>query len=154
MKPLLVGVLSDTHGLLRPEALEALRDCDHILHAGDIGREDVIHRLKAIAPLTAIRGNVDRDAWAYSWPDTAELELAGCNIYMLHNLHELDFDPATEGFDVVVSGHSHKPHHYEKDGVLYLNPGSTGPRRFSLPIALARLTLVDSTISAEMLTLG
>ena len=153
-KGIVVGVVSDSHGLLRPEVIEALHGCDRILHAGDIGKPEVIQKLELLAPVTAIRGNVDRGDWADAWPETERFELQAQRFYMLHNLRDLDFDPGSQGIDVVISGHSHKPHQYRKDGVLYLNPGSIGPRRFSLPIALSRLILGETTVSVEMLTLG
>lgn len=135
-----IGVISDTHGVVRPEALAALAGVDHIVHAGDIGGPDVLAALAAIAPVTAVRGNNDRDS---PLPDTELIELGGRHIYVLHDLHELDLDPRAAGIDVVIAGHSHKPMREVKDGVLYLNPGSAGPRRFKLPIALARLRLAD-----------
>ena len=136
-----IGIISDTHGLLRPEAVERLAGVDHILHAGDIGRPDVIENLRKIAPTTAVRGNVDQDAWAATYPLTARVTLGGRCFHVLHNFAELDIDPAAAGIDVIVSGHSHRPRIEAIDGVLYLNPGSAGPRRFSLPIALATLKL-------------
>lgn len=146
---IVVGVISDTHGLLRPEALEALAEVDHIIHAGDIGDDSVIRELESIAPVTAVRGNVDKGGWANAWPETELFQLGGRYIYLLHNLDELDIDPVAAGVDVVISGHSHKPHQFHRDGVLYLNPGSIGPRRFSLPIAMARLTLGDADLRVE-----
>jgi putative phosphoesterase len=136
-----IGIISDTHGLLRPEAVERLAGVDHIIHAGDIGRADVISDLRKIAPVTAVRGNIDRDEWAAGYPQTELVKLAGRLFYVLHNLAELDIDPIAAGIDVVVSGHSHRPKIETVDGVVYLNPGSVGPRRFSLPIALATLDL-------------
>ena len=136
-----IGIISDTHGLLRPEAVERLAGVDHIIHAGDIGRADVISDLRKIAPVTAVRGNIDRDEWAAGYPQTELVKLAGRFFYVLHNLAELDLDPVAAGIDVVVSGHSHQPRIETVDGVVYLNPGSAGPRRFSLPIALATLDL-------------
>jgi putative phosphoesterase len=136
-----IGIISDTHGLLRPEAVERLAGVDHIIHAGDIGRPDVISELRKIAPVTAIRGNIDRDQWAAGYPRTALVKLAGRFFYVLHNVAELDLDPSAAGIDVVVSGHSHQPKIETVGGVVYLNPGSAGPRRFSLPIALATLDL-------------
>lgn len=144
-----VGVISDTHGLLRPEAMDALAGVDHIIHAGDIGDANVIQELESIAPVTAVRGNVDRGDWATEWPETELFELGGRYIYLLHNLDELDIDPSSAGVDLVISGHSHKPHEYKREGVLYLNPGSIGPRRFSLPIAMARLIISDSIIDVD-----
>jgi putative phosphoesterase len=136
-----IGIISDTHGLLRPEAVERLAGVDHIIHAGDIGRVDVISELRRIAPVTAVRGNIDRDEWAACYPQTELVKLGGRFFYVLHNLAELDLDPIAAGIDVVVSGHSHQPKIETVGGVVYLNPGSAGPRRFSLPIALATLDL-------------
>jgi putative phosphoesterase len=141
-----IGIISDTHGLLRPEAVERLAGVDHILHAGDIGSADVIEGLGRIAPVTAIRGNVDRGDWAQAYPATEWVTLAGRSFYLLHDLKALDLDPVAAGIDVVVSGHSHQPKVETLDGVLYLNPGSAGPRRFSLPIALATLDLTADAI--------
>jgi putative phosphoesterase len=141
-----IGIISDTHGLLRPEAVERLSGVDHIIHAGDIGRPDVIAELRKIAPVTAVRGNIDRDEWAAGYAQTELVKLGGRFFYVLHNLAELDLDPAAAGIDVVVSGHSHQPRIETVDGVVYLNPGSAGPRRFSLPIALATLDLSGDAI--------
>jgi putative phosphoesterase len=137
-----IGIISDTHGLLRPEAVEALRGVDHIIHAGDIGRPEVIEGLRTLAPTTAVRGNVDRGEWAAAYPHTEFVRLGGRSLYVLHNVNELDLDPAAAGIDVVIAGHSHQPKIETADGVLYLNPGSAGPRRFTLPIALATLELM------------
>jgi len=141
-----IGIISDTHGLLRPEAVDRLAGVDHIIHAGDIGRPDVISDLRRIAPVTAVRGNVDRDEWAAGYAQTELVKLGGRFFYVLHNLAELDLDPIAAGIDVVVSGHSHQPRIETVDGVVYLNPGSAGPRRFSLPIALATLDLSGDAI--------
>lgn len=138
-----IGVISDTHGLLRPEAVRLLTGVDVILHAGDIGSPDVIAALQAIAPVTAVRGNNDRDGWAAEYPEDALLEIGGRTLYMLHDVKELALDPRSAGFDAVVAGHSHKPKVETCDGVLYLNPGSAGPRRFTLPIALATVDVTD-----------
>ena len=143
---MMIGIISDTHGLLRPEARERLAGVDHIIHAGDIGGPEVIAGLRELAPTTAIRGNVDKGQWADDHPHTESLTLGGRSIYVLHNLNELDLDPAAAGLDVVVSGHSHRPRIETVDGVLYLNPGSAGPRRFTLPIALATLELGGDAI--------
>jgi len=132
-----VGVISDTHGLLRSEVVAALTGVNHILHAGDVGDPDILDALAAIAPLTAIRGNVDRTGICASLPATEIVELGGLTIYMLHSLDDLDLDPAASGFGVVVTGHSHQPTIERRKGVLYLNPGSAGPRRFSLPVSIA-----------------
>jgi putative phosphoesterase len=149
----LVGVISDTHGLVRDEALAALRGVEMILHAGDIGAPDVIPRLQGIAPVKAVRGNNDRDPWARGIPDTDVVEVGGIQIYILHDLAEIDLDPAAAGFQVVVSGHSHVPKSDRRAGVLYLNPGSAGPRRFRLPVSLARLRIAGNSVEPELVTL-
>lgn len=140
-----VGVISDTHGLLRPEAISALAGCDLIVHAGDVGDVSVLERLREIAPVTAVRGNVDKGGWASALPDTAVLEVGDALFFVIHDLEELELDPAAAGIHAVVSGHSHRPHVEVRHGVLFINPGSAGPRRFSLPIALARI-LVKGTL--------
>jgi putative phosphoesterase len=137
-----IGIISDTHGLLRPEAEDGLAGVDHIIHAGDIGRPEIIASLRKIAPVTAIRGNVDDGEWAHEYADTAVVRLAGKTIYVLHDLKTLRAD-ALAGVDVVVSGHSHVPKIDTVDGVLYVNPGSAGPRRFKLPITLAKLAVTS-----------
>lgn len=149
-----IGIISDTHGLLRPEAVERLAGVGHIIHAGDIGRPDVISGLRRIAPVTAVRGNVDSGEWAAGYPQTELVKLGGRFFYVLHNLAELDLDPAAAGIDVVVSGHSHQPRIETVDGVVYLNPGSAGPRRFSLPIALATLELFGAEIRPCIVDVG
>jgi uncharacterized protein len=136
-----IGIISDTHGLLRPEAERALKGVNHIIHAGDIGRPEIIEALRRIAPVTAIRGNVDSGEWAREYPDTQLVRLAGKSIYVLHDLKTLNADPGA-GVDVIISGHSHVPKIDTVGGVLYLNPGSAGPRRFKLPITLATLEIV------------
>jgi putative phosphoesterase len=148
----MMGVLSDTHGLLRPEALEALRGATHILHAGDVGDITILERLRAIAPVTAIRGNIDTHGRTAALPATEAIELEGMLIYMLHSRAELDVKPAAAGIAVVISGHSHKPSVESSGGVLYLNPGSCGPRRFSLPVTVAHLYL-DGDPRAEIVPL-
>ena len=148
-----IGVISDTHGLLRPDAVSALQGSDLIIHAGDIGRLEVIEQLEAIAPVKAIRGNIDQAAWADAFPETEVVQANDMLIYVLHNLKALDLDPQAAGFRVVVSGHSHQPKIAEKDGTLYLNPGSAGPRRFKLPIAVGRLTISGGNIRSEILPL-
>jgi hypothetical protein len=148
-----VGVISDTHGLVRPEAVAALAGVERIVHAGDIGSPDVLTQLERVAPVVAVRGNNDRDAWAAAIPQTEVVEIGGVSLYVLHDLHELDLDPRAAGFAVVIAGHSHQPRLDERDGVLYLNPGSAGPRRFKLPISLARLTVAGARVRAELLTL-
>lgn len=135
------GIISDTHGLLRPEAVRALAGSDLIIHAGDVGKPEILDALKSIAPVVAVRGNIDKGAWAEALPATAVAEMGPARIYVLHDVNELDLDPAAAGFGAVVSGHSHKPEHSERSGVLYINPGSAGARRFKLPITLARLDL-------------
>ena len=148
-----VGIISDTHGLVRPQALAALRGSAHIVHAGDIGAREVLEALSAIAPVTAIRGNNDRDAWARSLPETATVEVHGTWLYILHDVHDLDLDPRAAGFAAVISGHSHKPTVAERDGTLFLNPGSAGPRRFTLPVAVARLHLSGKALRGEIVEL-
>ena len=149
----IVGLISDTHGLLRDEALDALQGSDLIIHAGDVGDPEIIERLTAIAPVTAVRGNVDKAAWALSLPMTAVAESGSIAIYVLHDLQQLDLDPAAAGFGVVVSGHTHQPGHTERSGVLYINPGSAGPRRFKLPITVARLDLTESEWKIDFIDL-
>ena len=149
---MVVGVISDTHGLLRDEALEALRGADHILHAGDIGDPDILDELRELAPLTAVRGNVDTEKWARKLPLTEVVEIAGVSIYMLHNLDELDLKPEAAAFRVVVYGHSHHPKMEEKNGVLYFNPGSAGPRRFKLPVSVGKLFLEAGKVRGELIT--
>jgi putative phosphoesterase len=136
-----IGVLSDTHGLLRPEVEPMLRGCDHLLHCGDVGDPRILDSLAAIAPLTAIRGNVDTHGPCAALPATEAVTLGGLDIYMLHDLHELDLDPRAAGFAAVLSGHSHQPLIRQQKGVLYLNPGSCGPRRFRLPITCAEILI-------------
>jgi uncharacterized protein len=151
---MMIGVISDTHGLLRPEACERLAAVDHIIHAGDIGRPEVIAGLRELAPTTAIRGNVDTGLWAKGLPRTARLKLGGRSIHVLHDLNDLDLDPAAAGIDVIVSGHSHRPKIETVGGVLYLNPGSAGPRRFTLPIAVATLELAADALRPRLHHLG
>ena len=149
-----VGIISDTHGLLRTQAIKQLAGTDHIIHAGDIGAPEVIEGLRRIAPTTAIRGNIDIGEWATDLPDTELVELGGRAFYVLHNLSEIKLDPAASGFDVVVSGHSHRPKIETKKGVLYVNPGSAGPRRFKLPVAVATVTLSDRAILPRILEIA
>ena len=151
---MLIGVISDTHGLLRPEAVELLRGSAHIIHAGDIGSPEIIPALEKIAPITAIRGNVDTQAWARSFPETEVVELGGLHIYIIHDVNVLDLNPKAAGFAAVISGHSHQPKQETKDGVLYFNPGSAGPRRFKLPISVGRMEIVNGNVSAEILLLA
>jgi putative phosphoesterase len=149
-----VGLISDTHGLLRPEAVAFLRGSDFIVHAGDIGNAEVLKELEALAPLTAVRGNNDKGPWAEKIAETEVLQIGEVFIYVLHNLAELDLDPVAAGFQVVVSGHSHHPSIAERDGVLYVNPGSSGPRRFRLPIAVAELEVVGRSVKAKVVVLN
>ncbi len=148
-----IGLISDTHGLLRPEALAYLAGSDHIVHAGDIGDPGLLEQLAAIAPLTVVRGNNDTAGWARAIPETARLDTGGVGIYVIHDLKELAIDPPAAGVRVVVSGHSHKPACVDKDGVLYVNPGSAGRRRFSLPIAAGELLVGDGQVAARLATL-
>jgi len=152
-KPVILGVISDTHGLLRPEAIEALRGSERILHAGDVGAPEMLEALVEIAPVTAIRGNVDTDPWARALPATEVIEVSGVSIYMLHDLGQLKLKPEAAGFRVVVYGHSHQPKVEEKSGVLYFNPGSAGPRRFYLPVSVGRLTIEAGNVRAELVEL-
>jgi putative phosphoesterase len=149
-----IGILSDTHGLIRPEALAALRGCELIVHAGDIGRPEVLDALRRLAPVAAIRGNVDRGAWAKDLPERETVRIDGLNLYVLHNLKDLAFDPRAAGFRAVISGHSHRPKLEEKYGVLYFNPGSAGPRRFKLPITVGRLLFADGELRGEIVELA
>ena len=153
-RDLLVGVISDTHGLLRPQALEALRGSDLIIHAGDVGTPQVLDPLRALAPTYAVRGNVDRGSWAQTLPVSEIVDVGGRSFYVLHIIDELDLDPPTAGFAAVIFGHSHKPSIETRDGVLWLNPGSAGPRRFSLPITLARVRVAGGALKPEIVTLA
>ena len=146
-----IGVISDTHGLLRPGALAALSGCDHILHAGDVGDEDILRQLKELAPITAIRGNIDRKGSCAVLPATEAVELGGHLFYLVHSLADLDLDPVAAGISAVISGHSHQSAITHKAGVLYLNPGSAGPRRFRLPVTVARLLIDGPALMAEIL---
>ncbi len=152
-KPVTLGVISDTHGLLRLEAVEALRGSDRILHAGDVGAPEILEALAEIALVTAIRGNVDTGTWARSLPTTEVVEAGAVRIYMLHDLGQLDLKPEAAGLRVVVYGHSHQPKMEEKNGVLYFNPGSAGPRRFHLPVSVGRLTIGAGKVEAELVEL-
>lgn len=148
-----VGVLSDTHGLLRPEAVEALDGCDLLVHAGDVGKPEILEQLQAIAPVYAVRGNVDRGNWAAALPETQVVEVESALLYVLHDLGELEIGPVAAGFQAVISGHTHQPLVEERDGVLYLNPGSAGPRRFHRPVSLARLEVRGEALHAEIIYL-
>jgi len=149
----IVGVISDTHGLLRPEAVAALRGVDRIVHAGDIGAPEVLAALAELAPVTAVRGNNDKGPWARAIAETQVVDAGGVLIYVIHDVAELDVDPAAGGIGVVIAGHSHVPRNEVRDGVLWFNPGSAGPRRFKLPIALGRLTIEAGRAHGEILTL-
>lgn len=151
--PVLIGVISDTHGLLRPEALKALRGSQHILHVGDVGDSEILDKLATIAPVTAVRGNVDKAAWARKLPETEVLEIGGISIYVLHDIAQLDLKPEAAGFKAVIYGHSHVPKQETRSGVLYFNPGSAGPRRFKLPICVGRLVVERSEVRGEIVQL-
>jgi putative phosphoesterase len=148
-----IGIISDTHGLLRPEAVELLQGSEHIIHAGDIGAPEIVGELEKIAPVSAIRGNVDTQAWARRFAETEVVELAGLFLYVIHDANAIDLNPKAAGFAAVISGHSHKPKQEAKDGVLYFNPGSAGPRRFKLPISVGRLTISEGQLIGEILPL-
>ena len=149
----LVGVISDTHGLLRPEALEALRGVDRIVHAGDVDQPEILERLEGVAPVSAVRGNMDRGRWADTLPETRVVEAGDCLLYVLHRPERLDLDPAAAGFDAVIHGHTHEPRREVRDGVLYLNPGSAGTRRGERPVTLAHLRAGPEGVEAEIVEL-
>lgn len=148
-----IGVISDTHGLVRPEALEALHRCELIVHAGDVGSPEVLAALGEIAPVIAVRGNNDKGEWAEALPQKEVVQLSELHLYVLHDVNTLDLNPAAAGFHAVIAGHSHRPKIEEKDGVLYFNPGSAGPRRFKLPISVGRLTLLNGKLQGEIIAL-
>ncbi|MFZ5861223.1 MAG: metallophosphoesterase family protein [Nitrospirota bacterium] len=148
-----VGLISDTHGLLRPEAADALRGSDFIIHAGDIGDPTVLDELSRVAPVTAIRGNNDKGSWASALPETDVLKVGVMSVLVIHNLDDLDLNPAAAGFHVVVSGHSHRPAHRIERGVLFVNPGSAGPRRFQLPVAAGRLLVSGTHVTPQLFDL-
>ncbi len=149
----LIGLVSDTHGLVRPQALAALHGSELIIHAGDIGKPEVLDVFAALAPVLAIRGNNDRDAWAKKLPEALDLRLNGARVYVIHDIGDLDFDPAAEGIQAVVSGHSHKPSTVHRSGVLFINPGSAGPRRFTLPVAVGKLCIRKNQLRARTIDL-
>jgi len=151
--PIVVGIISDTHGLLRPEAVDALRDSHLIIHAGDVGDPEILEHLRAMAPTMAVRGNVDRGSWAKALPLTEVVEAGKLRLYVLHDLASLDLNPKAAGLAAVISGHTHRPAAQVRDGVLYLNPGSAGPRRFTLPIAVARLRITGDHLAHEIVEL-
>jgi uncharacterized protein len=150
---IVVGIISDTHGLLRPEAIRALRGADMIIHAGDVGNPEVIGELRGVAPTFVVRGNIDKGHWADALPMTAVVEVGERLFYVLHEISQLDFDPAAAGFAAVVFGHSHVPSMETREGVLFLNPGSAGPRRFKLPVAIARVRVSGERIDSEIVEL-
>ena len=149
--PTLIGLISDTHGLLRPSALRAMQGAELIIHAGDVGDAGILDALKKIAPVVVVRGNVDTAQWAEALPITAVADAGATQIYVLHDVKQLDLNPKTAGFSIVVSGHSHQPGQTERDGVIYINPGSAGPRRFQLPITVARLDLKQRPWNSEFI---
>lgn len=153
MKEHKIGVISDTHGLLREEVIEVIQDSELIIHAGDIGDFDLLKRLGEIAPVVAVRGNCDREHWANELNESEVVEIGDVLIYVIHNIDDLDLDPAASGFRVVISGHSHMPHRYRENKVLFLNPGSAGPRRFKLPVSAAVLKISDHLAEAELFDL-
>ena len=150
----IVGVISDTHGLLRARALDELRGVDVIVHAGDVGNPEILMQLRQVAPVTAVRGNIDTAAWSRGLPETEVLEIGGASLYVLHNVQQLDLDPSAAGFATVIFGHSHKPSIEWRKGVLFFNPGSAGPRRFSLPISLGKLIVRNGKVQAELIDLS
>lgn len=153
MQENIVGVISDTHGLLRMEILEAFKGCDHIVHAGDIGDPHIIDELSKIAPVTAVRGNCDRDGWAYKIPRTEAIKIGEVYLYILHDLNQLDINVKAAGYDVVICGHSHRPLVEKRDGIIFLNPGSAGPKRFTLPIGAAKLRILGKSAEVEFIKL-
>jgi hypothetical protein len=152
-KQSIIGVISDTHGLLRNDAIAALRGSELIIHAGDIGKAEILNELKSLAPVFAVRGNIDTESWAQALPEFEVVEVGGFRVYVLHDIYQLDLKPERAGFAAVIFGHSHRPLIETRAGVLYLNPGSAGPRRFKLPITVARMKVHDSGISAEVVEL-
>jgi hypothetical protein len=152
--PILIGVISDTHGLLRPEALSALQGSQHIIHAGDVGSPEILQQLASVAPVTAIRGNIDKAPWARKLAETKVVEIGDVSIYVLHDIAKLDLRPQAAGFKVVIFGHSHVPKQETRDGVLYFNPGSAGPRRFRLPITVGKLIVEGGTVRGEIMPIA
>jgi hypothetical protein len=152
--PIFIGVISDTHGLLRPEAVEALRGSQYIIHGGDVGDPKILEQLAAIAPVTAVRGNVDKGAWARKLPETKVFEIGEVSMYVLHDLSKLDVKPGVAGFRVVIYGHSHVPQQERKGGVLHFNPGSAGPRRFKLSISVGKLIVGGGQVRGEIVTIA
>jgi len=150
---MVIGIISDTHGRIKEKAFNALKGSDIIVHAGDIGGQEILDTLKDIAPVYAVRGNIDRDNWAWDLPMTQVVEAGGKLIYVIHNINMMDLDAKAAGIDVVIYGHSHKPKKEEKNGILYFNPGSAGPKRFNLPICLGRMEIKDGNIDTEWIDL-
>ncbi len=150
----LVGVISDTHGLVRPEAIAALKGASIIIHAGDVGTPEVLEKLRLVAPVVAVRGNTDQDYWARELPLTEVVEIGEVSFYVLHNVNELDLDPVASGFSAVISGHSHQPLIDRRNGILFLNPGSAGARRLKLHPSVAVLTVKEKSINARIIGLG
>jgi len=148
-----IGIIADTHGLMRPEALEALQGSELIVHAGDVGGPLILEDLRAIAPVVAVRGNIDREHWAQALPEREAIEWAGISLYVIHDIKELALDPAAAGFSVVISGHSHRPSIRHRSGILLLNPGSAGPRRFNLPVSVALIEVQDGTVEPRLIEL-
>jgi uncharacterized protein len=149
-----LGIISDTHGLMRPEAIKAIEGVKMIIHAGDVGTPEVLDALRAIAPVVAVRGNNDKGEWAHALPETEVVEVGDIALYVLHDVKTLDLDPVAAGFQAVISGHSHQPATANRQGVLFLNPGSAGPRRFKLPVSVARLIIRGDTLDAQLVELA
>jgi putative phosphoesterase len=149
-----IGVISDTHGLVRPRAVDELKSSDLILHAGDIGSQDVLSALRSIAPVVAVRGNTDRGPWTDGLRDIEITEISGFLFYLIHDTHDIDLDPAAAGIRAIISGHSHRPAMVEQNGILHLNPGSAGPRRFTLPVTMARIRILDGALQPEIIHIG
>jgi uncharacterized protein len=149
----LIGVIADTHGLMRPEVFEVLKDSELIIHAGDIGSPRVLENLRTIAPVVAVRGNIDKEQWATTLPKAEVVEIARTRLYVLHDLHEIDLEPAAAGFSAVISGHSHQPSIQTRKGVLVFNPGSAGPRRFKLPISVGLISIEDGMLEGRIIEL-
>jgi putative phosphoesterase len=149
-----IGVISDTHGLFRPEALDALRGSAYIIHAGDVGDPEILEQLSALAPVTAVRGNIDQDVWAQKLPETSVIEAGGVSLCVLHNIQELDLKPEAAGFSAVIYGHSHVPRQEMRNGVLYFNPGSAGPKRFKLPVTVGRLRVQRGKVLGEIVVIS
>jgi len=148
-----VGLIADTHGLLRPAAVQALRGAELIIHAGDIGKAAVLDAIRTVAPVRAVRGNIDKGAWAHALPTTEALQVGEVWVYVIHDLRQLELDPEAAGFKVVVSGHSHQPSIRQQNGVLFVNPGSAGPRRFNLPVSVAAMVVQDASVEVRLVGL-